>query len=124
MGPVEVNIRLSFGGYLSHRQSCLISLFIFNITLCYNIGNYQRFFLANSIIVQEQLKELMNLQAFSLNGDKTMEFHDWRLEFLADTATGLMYYDVADVTSAYGCTGIFGFSIEITLCQFYQAAFE
>ena len=47
----------------------------------------------------------MKLQAFSTNGDKTMQFHDWRLEFLADTATGLMFYDVADVTSAYGCAG-------------------
>ena len=34
-----------------------------------------------------------------------MEFTDPRLDFLADSATGLMFYDIQDITDAYDCTG-------------------
>ncbi|XP_061183018.1 MAM and LDL-receptor class A domain-containing protein 1-like [Saccostrea echinata] len=45
-----------------------------------------------------------SLTAFSTNGQPTMEFHDRRLDFLADSATGLMFYDIQDITDAYDCT--------------------
>jgi len=34
-----------------------------------------------------------------------MRFKDWRLEFLANIADGLMFYDVLDVNTAYNCAG-------------------
>lgn len=45
------------------------------------------------------------LQSFSTNGQPTMEFKDRRLDFLADAATGLMFYDIQDIVDAYNCTG-------------------
>ncbi|XP_062573333.1 protein SpAN-like, partial [Saccostrea cucullata] len=45
-----------------------------------------------------------SLTSFSINGQAVMKFHDRRLEFLADSATGLMFYDIQDVTDAYDCT--------------------
>ncbi|XP_061182910.1 MAM and LDL-receptor class A domain-containing protein 1-like [Saccostrea echinata] len=45
-----------------------------------------------------------SLTAFSTNGKPTMEFRDRRLDFLADSATGLMFYDIQDITDAYDCT--------------------
>ena len=47
------------------------------------------------------------LQAFSSNGQPAMEFKDRRLDFLADSATGLMFYDIQDVVDAYKCAGRF-----------------
>ncbi|XP_055997984.1 MAM and LDL-receptor class A domain-containing protein 1-like [Ostrea edulis] len=45
-----------------------------------------------------------SLTAFSTNGKPTIEFSDRRLDFLADSATGLMFYDIKDITDGYGCT--------------------
>ncbi|XP_052085695.1 MAM and LDL-receptor class A domain-containing protein 1-like isoform X2 [Mytilus californianus] len=45
-----------------------------------------------------------SLYAFSTNGQKTILFKDQRLEFLADSADGLEFYDIQDVTDAYKCT--------------------
>ncbi|XP_052085410.1 MAM and LDL-receptor class A domain-containing protein 2-like isoform X5 [Mytilus californianus] len=45
-----------------------------------------------------------SLFAFSSNGKKTIKFKDQRLEFLADSADGLEFYDIQDVTDAYKCT--------------------
>ncbi|XP_076084499.1 MAM and LDL-receptor class A domain-containing protein 1-like isoform X1 [Mytilus galloprovincialis] len=45
-----------------------------------------------------------SLYAFSTNGKKTIQFKDQRLEFLADSADGLEFYDIQDVTDAYKCT--------------------
>ncbi|XP_076109608.1 MAM and LDL-receptor class A domain-containing protein 1-like isoform X3 [Mytilus galloprovincialis] len=45
-----------------------------------------------------------SLYAFSNNGQKTILFKDQRLEFLADSAEGLEFYDIQDVTDAYKCT--------------------
>ncbi|XP_052086548.1 MAM and LDL-receptor class A domain-containing protein 1-like [Mytilus californianus] len=45
-----------------------------------------------------------SLYAFSTNGQKTINFKDRRLEFLADSADGLEFYDIQDVTDAYKCT--------------------
>ncbi|XP_055996867.1 MAM and LDL-receptor class A domain-containing protein 1-like isoform X2 [Ostrea edulis] len=45
-----------------------------------------------------------SLTSFSINGKPTMEFRDRRLDFLADSATGLMFYDIQDITDAYDCT--------------------
>ncbi|XP_052085693.1 MAM and LDL-receptor class A domain-containing protein 2-like [Mytilus californianus] len=45
-----------------------------------------------------------SLHAFSTNGQKTILFKDQRLEFLADSADGLEFYDIQDVTVAYKCT--------------------
>ncbi|XP_048730018.1 blastula protease 10-like [Ostrea edulis] len=45
-----------------------------------------------------------SLTSFSSNGEPTMKFRDRRLEFLADSATGLMFYDIQDVNDAYDCT--------------------
>ncbi|XP_076090335.1 enteropeptidase-like [Mytilus galloprovincialis] len=47
---------------------------------------------------------MYGIYSFSINGDKTAIFHDWRQEFLAGTATTLSFYDIADVTAAYKCT--------------------
>ncbi|XP_063421977.1 serine-rich adhesin for platelets-like [Mytilus trossulus] len=47
---------------------------------------------------------MYNIYSFSTNGDKTVLFHDWRQEFLAGTGKTLSFYDIADVTAAYGCT--------------------
>ncbi|XP_071157171.1 uncharacterized protein [Mytilus edulis] len=47
---------------------------------------------------------MYGIYAFTKNGDKTEIFHDWRQEFLAGTGKTLSFYDVADVTAAYGCT--------------------
>ncbi|KAK3087453.1 hypothetical protein FSP39_006069 [Pinctada imbricata] len=44
------------------------------------------------------------LYSFSSNGRPSMELTDRRLDFLADSATGLMFYDVQDVIDAYQCT--------------------
>lgn len=44
-------------------------------------------------------------QGFSLDGNPTIEFKDRRLEFLADSATGLMFYDIQDIIDGYDCTG-------------------
>lgn len=46
-----------------------------------------------------------SLYSFSTNGRKTISFKDQRLEFLADSANGLEFYDIADVTKVYNCTG-------------------
>uniref|UniRef100_K1QQ94 MAM and LDL-receptor class A domain-containing protein 1 n=1 Tax=Magallana gigas TaxID=29159 RepID=K1QQ94_MAGGI len=40
----------------------------------------------------------------SSNGQPTIEFKDRRLDFLADSATGLMFYDIQDIVDAYNCT--------------------
>ncbi|XP_069106937.1 MAM and LDL-receptor class A domain-containing protein 1-like [Argopecten irradians] len=45
-----------------------------------------------------------SLTAFSTNGLPTMEFADRRLDFLANSAVGLTFYDVKDITAAYQCT--------------------
>ncbi|CAG2206898.1 KIF3A [Mytilus edulis] len=45
-----------------------------------------------------------SLYAFSNNRQKTILFKDQRLEFLADSADGLEFYDIQDVTDAYKCT--------------------
>ncbi|XP_065942368.1 MAM and LDL-receptor class A domain-containing protein 1 isoform X2 [Magallana gigas] len=45
-----------------------------------------------------------SLKSFSTNGQPTMEFKDRRLDFLADAATGLMFYDIQDIVDAYNCT--------------------
>ncbi|XP_063448281.1 protein SpAN-like [Mytilus trossulus] len=47
---------------------------------------------------------MYGIYSFSTNGDKIIKFHDWRQEFLAGTGTGFSFYDIADVTDAYGCT--------------------
>ncbi|XP_071151679.1 protein SpAN-like, partial [Mytilus edulis] len=47
---------------------------------------------------------MYGVYSFSKNGDKTEIFHDWRQEFLAGTGKTLSFYDIADVTAAYGCT--------------------
>ena len=44
-------------------------------------------------------------KSFSTNGQKTILFKDQRLEFLADSADGLEFYDIQDVTDAYHCAG-------------------
>lgn len=44
-------------------------------------------------------------QSFSTNRLPTMEFKDRRLDFLADSATGLMFYDIQDIIDGYDCTG-------------------
>lgn len=46
----------------------------------------------------------MNFQSFSTNGQPTIEFKDQSLDFLADSATGLMFYDIKDITDGYDCT--------------------
>lgn len=38
------------------------------------------------------------------NGQPTIEFKDQSLDFLADSATGLMFYDIKDITDGYDCT--------------------
>ena len=43
------------------------------------------------------------LYSFSTNGLRTIFFKDQRLEFLADSADGLEFYDIQDVTDAYHC---------------------
>lgn len=43
-------------------------------------------------------------QSFSTNGQPTIEFKDQSLDFLADSATGLMFYDIKDITDGYDCT--------------------
>ncbi|VDI47341.1 Hypothetical predicted protein, partial [Mytilus galloprovincialis] len=48
---------------------------------------------------------MYGIYAFTKNGDKTEIFHDWRQEFLAGTGKTLSFYDIADVTAAYGCAG-------------------
>ncbi|XP_052711456.1 MAM and LDL-receptor class A domain-containing protein 1-like isoform X3 [Crassostrea angulata] len=45
-----------------------------------------------------------SLRSFSSNGQPTIEFKDRRLDFLADSATGLMFYDIQDIVDAYNCT--------------------
>lgn len=45
-----------------------------------------------------------SLTAFSLDGKPSMEFTDRRLDFLADAATGLMFYDIKDIVDGYNCT--------------------
>ncbi|XP_033726981.1 MAM and LDL-receptor class A domain-containing protein 1-like [Pecten maximus] len=45
-----------------------------------------------------------SLYAFSSNGLPTMEFSDRRLDFLANSADGLTFYDIKDITAAYQCT--------------------
>ncbi|XP_078331594.1 MAM and LDL-receptor class A domain-containing protein 2-like isoform X2 [Crassostrea virginica] len=45
-----------------------------------------------------------SLTSFSKNGGPSMEFTDPRLNFLANSATGLMFYDIKDITDAYDCT--------------------
>nr|XP_022288523.1 MAM and LDL-receptor class A domain-containing protein 1-like [Crassostrea virginica] len=45
-----------------------------------------------------------SLTSFSIDGGPAMEFKDRRLDFLADSATGLMFYDIQDITDAYDCT--------------------
>ncbi|XP_052711506.1 MAM and LDL-receptor class A domain-containing protein 1-like isoform X2 [Crassostrea angulata] len=45
-----------------------------------------------------------SLTSFSTNGQPTIEFKDQRLDFLADSATGLMFYDIKDITDGYDCT--------------------
>ncbi|XP_052086300.1 MAM and LDL-receptor class A domain-containing protein 1-like [Mytilus californianus] len=45
-----------------------------------------------------------SVYAFSIDGRKTMPFIDYRLEFLPKIADGLMFYDVQEVDSAYGCS--------------------
>ncbi|XP_052711416.1 MAM and LDL-receptor class A domain-containing protein 1-like isoform X1 [Crassostrea angulata] len=45
-----------------------------------------------------------SLTSFSTNGQPTIEFKDRRLDFLADSATGLMFYDIQDITDGYNCT--------------------
>ncbi|XP_071178786.1 blastula protease 10-like isoform X2 [Mytilus edulis] len=47
---------------------------------------------------------MYDIYSFSINDDKTLVFHDWRQEFLAGKGTGFSFYDIADVTAAYGCT--------------------
>jgi hypothetical protein len=42
-------------------------------------------------------------KSFSTNGLRTIFFKDQRLEFLADRADGLEFYDIQDVTDAYHC---------------------
>nr|XP_034302445.1 blastula protease 10-like isoform X2 [Crassostrea gigas] len=45
-----------------------------------------------------------SLTSFSTNRQPTMEFKDRRLDFLADSATGLMFYDIQDIIDGYDCT--------------------
>ncbi|XP_021350862.1 MAM and LDL-receptor class A domain-containing protein 1-like isoform X1 [Mizuhopecten yessoensis] len=45
-----------------------------------------------------------SLWAFNSNGKPTMEFTDRRLDFLANSANGLTFYDIKDITDAYQCT--------------------
>nr|XP_034298898.1 blastula protease 10-like [Crassostrea gigas] len=45
-----------------------------------------------------------SLTSFSTNGQPTIEFKDQSLDFLADSATGLMFYDIKDITDGYDCT--------------------
>ena len=45
------------------------------------------------------------LQAFSKNGQRTMELKDWRLDFLVNSADGIMFYDKAKLNYYYKCTG-------------------
>ena len=50
------------------------------------------------------------MQAFTTTGDRTIEFIDRRLQFLAvlaDYAEHLTFYDVLDITEAYNCAGVF-----------------
>ncbi|XP_021366872.1 MAM and LDL-receptor class A domain-containing protein 1-like [Mizuhopecten yessoensis] len=54
-----------------------------------------------------------SLGAFSTNGKPTMEFTDKRLDFLANSANGLTFYDVKDITAAYQCTG----TCNVKLCE-------
>jgi hypothetical protein len=58
------------------------------------------------------------LQSFSTNGQKTIVFRDQRLEFLADSADGLEFYDIQDVTDAYHCAGNYC-DIHHMVCLFY-----
>ena len=48
---------------------------------------------------------LFFFKSFSTNGLRTIFFKDQRLEFLADSADGLEFYDIQDVTDAYHCAG-------------------
>ncbi|KAK3087659.1 hypothetical protein FSP39_008844 [Pinctada imbricata] len=46
-----------------------------------------------------------SLGAFAIDTSRpTMRVLDPKLAFLADAATGLMYYDVRDITTVYQCT--------------------
>jgi hypothetical protein len=52
------------------------------------------------------------------NGLRTIFFKDQRLEFLADRADGLEFYDIQDVTDAYHCAGNYC-DIYFMVCLFY-----
>lgn len=59
------------------------------------------------------------LQAFAINPLlPSMTVVDSRLSFLADTATGLMFYDTKDVCATYQCTR--KFNLGQGQCQCYQ----
>jgi len=70
---------------------------------------------------------LMNVslffQSFSTIGLRMIFFKDQRLEFLADSADGLEFYDMQDVTDAYHCAGNY-FDIHYMVCLFYGATFN
>ncbi|XP_076114385.1 uncharacterized protein LOC143082550 [Mytilus galloprovincialis] len=71
-------------------------------------GNFQKQQTMNNHPLDAASDMMYGLYGFSINGDKTIKFNDWRLEFQADSATGLMFYDVADITTAYTCTASCG----------------
>ena len=62
--------------------------------------------MCNPLFSRVYLNECLSFfQAFSTNGLRTILFKDQRLEFLADSADGLEFYDIQDVNDAYHCAG-------------------
>ena len=62
MGPVEVNILLSLGGWLSYGQSCHIPFFIFYKMHFINMKKYH--FIKNDIKDSITCKKISNFQIF------------------------------------------------------------
>lgn len=61
--------------------------------------------LLNQSHITMNIFTVSQFQGLSLDGNPTIEFKDRRLEFLADSATGLMFYDIQDIIDGYDCTG-------------------
>lgn len=76
----------------------------YHITHCLlAAGNKNK--LLNQSHITMNIFTVSQFQGLSLDGNPTIEFKDRRLEFLADSATGLMFYDIQDIIDGYDCTG-------------------
>lgn len=76
--------------------------------------------LLNQCHLSMNIFTVSQFQSSSSNGQPTIEFKDRRLDFLADSATGLMFYDIQDIVDAYNCTGkiysIISYAVFGSLC--------